>query len=506
MSNGLLNKQYNPDVLSCLSNLSNDEVFTPPEIANAMLDLLPAEIWQDSTATFLDPASKSGVFLREIAQRLDKGLTHEIPNKQERLNHIFKKQLFAISITELTGLISRRSVYCSKTANSKYSLCNDFSDDRGNIRYERIEHCWSPGNNRCVYCGANESGYERDDSLENHAYEFIHTDSPERIFNMKFDVIIGNPPYQLSDGGAGASAIPLYHKFVEQAKKMNPRYLSMIIPSRWFAGGKGLDQFRNEMLNDDRIEFLIDFVDAKECFPGVSLGGGVCYFLWNRDYRGDCVVTNVLRGKKDSLIRPLNSHDIFIRNNQSLKIVEKIKKKNKDNIVNIISSRNPFGFSSSDRGRSVKKIGDITLHSSKGKGYVSIDQVNKGEDLINEYKVMFSKVTSEHAGEPDKSGKFRVLSTAKVLPPMHVCTDSYLIAGPFSSNEIANNFLKYLSTKFARFLLLQAVTSINLSKDKFLFVPRLDFNKEWGDDDLYEIFGLSSDDIEHVELIMKEWR
>ena len=492
---------YNPDVLTCLANLSNDEVFTPPELVNDILDLLPKELFENKETTFLDPATKSGVFLREIAKRLMDGLEKEIPDKQERINHIFKNQIFGIAITELTSLLARRSLYCSKTANGKYSICEKFDNEQGNILFERVEHTWKGGN--CIYCGASEKNYARDGELETHAYQFIHTENPKELFDMKFDVIIGNPPYQLSDGGSKASAGPIYNKFVEQAKKLSPRYLTMIIPSRWFAGGKGLDSFRTEMLNDNRISVLIDYLNAKECFPGISLGGGVCYFLWESAYKGECKIVNVSNGKSESEVRKLNEFDIFVRQNKAIFILRKIIRGEFNYISDIVSSRNPFGLPSSARGKGKRFNNSIKLYSSQGVSHISENEVLKGHDSIYKYKIMVSKVTSEHAGEPDKNGQMKIISKMIVLSPGEVCTDSYLLIGGSDNKKEIENLHSYLTTKFARFFLLQAVTSINLSKDKFIFVPMQDFSKIWTDKKLYDKYELGEQEIEFIESTIK---
>ena len=258
------------DVLDCLANLSNDEVFTSPAVVNRMLDTLPEALWSNPNAKFLDPVTKSGVFLREIAKRLMKGLATVIPDPQERLDHILGQQLYGIAITQLTALMARRTLYCSKdTTELAHCLTDIFAQQGnpdGNIYFAPCEHTFVKG--KCSYCGATERefGAEQRTALEQHAYLFIHNKNPYK--EMQFDVIIGNPPYQMSDGGAQASAFPIYQFFIEQAITLNPRYLCMIVPSRWFAGGRGLDDFREKMLNDKRVKEIHDFPNASEVFPG----------------------------------------------------------------------------------------------------------------------------------------------------------------------------------------------------------------------------------------------
>ena len=299
----------NPDVLTCIANLSNDEVFTPPEFANRMLDTLAeawasdrngANIWADKTVKFLDPCTKSGVFLRGIASRLIEGLAGEMPNLKERVDHILTEQVFGIGITYLTSLLARRSVYCSKHAQGAHSITKSFASDAGNIWFERTEHIWVDG--RCTYCGASQKTLDRGEGLETHAYAFIHTDDitarVAELFggDMQFDVIIGNPPYQLDDGGYGNAAAPIYQLFVEKAFELDPRYAVFVTPSRWMAGGKGLDKYRGRMLSDKRIRIIIDYPKLYEGFPGVKIRGGISYFLWDRDHNGPCMVQTIWNG------------------------------------------------------------------------------------------------------------------------------------------------------------------------------------------------------------------
>jgi len=481
---------YNPDVLTCLANLSSDEVFTPPALANQILDMLPEDLWRNKDARFLDPGCKSGVFLREIAKRLDAGLTAVIPDRQERLNHILKNQLFGLAITEITALMSRRSVYCSRLANGKYSICDDFESEDGNIRYGTANHTWKDG--RCQYCGAGEQDYKRDSGLEAHAYEFIHTDNAQSIFQMKFDVIIGNPPYQLSDGGHGRSASPIYQLFVEQAKKLNPRYLTMIIPARWFGGGKGLGDFRATMLADDRLRKLVDFENVKDVFPGVDLAGGVCYFLWDRDSRGPCEVTNVTAGTQVVETRKLDEFPTFVRHSGSVPIIRKVlAKKSETRMSTQVTSRKPFGLATNVR---PQKTGDITLRWEKGEGPYPRSEIEVGKDLIDKWKVITSYVGYDHAGNPGKDGRRRVLSKIDILPPKSICTETYLVVGAYKTKKEAMNLIAYMKTRFFRFLMAQFMYSHHLTRSAYEFVPVLDMQEEWTDATLAKRYGLTKDE------------
>ncbi|MCZ2248555.1 MAG: Eco57I restriction-modification methylase domain-containing protein [Bacteroidia bacterium] len=521
---------YNPDVLTCLANLSNDEVFTPPGLVNNMLDLLPKELWSNPDAKFLDPVSKSGVFLREIAKRLTAGLEKKIPNKQKRINHIFEKQLYGIAITELTALLSRRSVYCSKTANGKYAVCETFNNEQGNIRYERMSHTWESG--KCIHCGASQEVYDRGDEAESYAYNFIHTENPAKLFTnkkfkkgqemnsaknpshhikkikeneMKFDVIVGNPPYQLSDAGHGRSASPIYHKFVEQAKKLQPRYLTMIIPARWFAGGKGLDEFRNEMLNDKHIRKLVDFENSNDVFPGVDVAGGICYFLWDKENAGTCEVTNYINGEARKSERILNEFPIFIRHSQALPIIRKVLAKKENggkNLSSVVSSRKPFGLPTN---YVPKNTGIPCWYIQRiGLKYASEKDVQDENKLLDKWKLLVPK--SPIAGQTDfsKPVGFYYDGNTRIAKPGECCTESFIVAGAFKTQKEVLSYRTYIYTKTVRFLLLQTVISQDVSKQNFQFVP--DFGNYEGiytDEMLCKRWGITKQEWEFIDSRIK---
>ena len=509
----MLTTNHNPDVLSCLANLSNDEVFTPPTVVNQMLDTLPSELWSNPQVTFLDPVCKTGIFLREIAKRLMVGLKDKIPDVQERANHIFTKQLYGIAITELTSLLSRRSLYCSKKANSQYSICTEFNDEQGNIIYQRIKHTWKDG--KCIYCGASQNEYNRGDEFETYAYQLIHINNPEKIFNMRFDVIIGNPPYQLSDGGAQASAKPIYHLFIEQAQKLKPRFLTMIIPARWYTGGKGLDKFRDNMINDKRIRILHDYVDASECFSGVEIKGGVCYFLWDKDYSGECEIFkhkgNEIEISRRYLVE--KGVKIFIRENKLISIMRKVWANNKiekDSFETIISSTKPYGlrgdFFKNPSKYGMPKIRETTLGgdlrilgldgSKRVYRYISQNYPLPKRDLLYNYKIFIPRNVG--------NGEFGDFTpTTVVASPKDLCTETFVQAGPFQSINEANNADNYIRTKFFRALISIRKQDQGASKAVYHFVPLQDFSESWTDEKLYKKYGLTEDEIAFIESMIR---
>ncbi len=499
----MVNSNYNPDVLNCIANLSNDEVFTPPELANKVLDLLPQDLFKSPDTKFLDPFSKSGVFLREIVKRLDRGLESQMPDRQLRIDHILHNQVFGIAITELTSYLSRRSVYCSKHANGKYSVSR-FNTESGNILYANHSHTWENG--KCKFCGASQQVYDRGSEAEQYAYMFIHTDNPKQFFgNMNFDVIIGNPPYQLSDGGQAASAKPLYNLFVEQAMRLKPRYLTMIIPARWYAGGKGLDSFRTTMLQSNNLRKLVDYNNSADCFPGVNIAGGVCYFLWDRDNPGKCEIKNISSQNQNGIsdTRMLNEFPILVRDNTAIHIIRKMLGASKKTMDKTVQSYSYFAVRSYERGTERKqKNDDVILLSSQGKGYYPKSKIEDKNRILSKYKVIITYAMSG-GNKPTSQGDFQVVSSLQVLAPNEVCTETYLVLDVFENLQDAKNLCSYVSTKTFRFLLLQALTSIHITKDSFLFVPVQDYSHAWKDEMIYKKYELSDDEISFIESMIR---
>ncbi|ANE05583.1 restriction endonuclease (plasmid) [Corynebacterium crudilactis] len=512
---------HNPDVLTCIANLSNDEVFTPPEMANAMLDLLAAawadthegaDIWANPNVSFLDPFTKSGVFLREITRRLTDGLALAIPDLTERVDHILTRQVYGIGITQLTALLARRSVYCSKYANGPHSIAQSFTTEDGNIWFERTEHTWAGGTReihsnprtgaktvvytrrKCRYCSANEDDYGRGDELETHAYAFIHTDDIKtritELFgeNMHFDVIIGNPPYQLSDGGHGSSAAPIYQMFVEKALSLDPRFAVFVTPSRWFAGGKGLDEYRKKMLSDHRMRNIVDYPKLYEAFPGVKIRGGVSYFLWDRDYNGPCTMQTMWDGEPvgEPVARYLDAYDVLVRRNEAVPILEKVRSKQEATLDGRVSSRKPFGLPTNFKGKTspARIVDPVKLFANQRIDWIDRSELLANDAWVDDWKVLMTRVQGTSAAVETK-----FLSKPILAGPGTACTETYLVAGRFATEQEANRYAMYLRTRFVRFLVSLRKSTQDAPRHVYTFVPDVPLDRDWTDALLYERYG-----------------
>lgn len=497
---------HNPDILTCLANLSADEVFTPPKLAEAMLDLLPQELFRNSETTFLDPCCKSGVFLREIARRLNEGLRDQMPDEQKRVDHILTRQVFGLATSELTGALSRRSVYCSKKADGKFSVATQFRMFEGNIRLPRTKHRWDR-NGRCRDCGAVAMELERGEEREAYAYPFIHGVNPEELFEVKFDVIVGNPPYQLNDGGHGASASPIYQKFVESAIALSPRFLTMITPSRWFTGGKGLDDFRSRMLREHRLRRIVDFPKLYDGFPGVKIRGGVSYFLWEATYDGPCEVQTMWDGKPlgEPMQRFLDAYDVLVRRNEAVSVLDKVRAyrvygQPEPTLDQRVSSRKPFGLPTDYHGK-ISAIGlrnPVKLFGSQRVSWVERSDIDRNADWIDEWKVLMTRVQGTSAAV-----ETMFLSRPIIAGPGEACSETYVVAGRFRSKEGAELYAAYLRTRFVRFLVSLRKATQDAVRDVYAFVPDVPLDREWSDNDLYERYRLDADEIAFIESIVR---
>ncbi|MBW0151799.1 MAG: Eco57I restriction-modification methylase domain-containing protein [Phenylobacterium sp.] len=512
----------NPDVLTCIANLSNDEVFTPPEFAGRMLDTLAegwaaanggANLWADRSATFLDPCTKSGVFLREIATRLIAGLADEIPDLQTRVDHILTRQLFGIGITQLTALLARRSLYCSKMADGAHSVATSFSNESGNIWFERTEHDWDEG--RCRYCGAGRKDYDRGESYETHAYAILHTDNvPARVAElfgaeMQFDVIIGNPPYQLGQSGGeaiGGFAMPIYQKFVRAAKQLDPRFLLMVTPSRWFAGGRGLDDYRAEMLADRRMQKLVDYPDASEAFPGTQIKGGVSYFLWSSSWEGPCEVTTFQGGAPTgpAMSRKLDAYDILVRRNEAVPILEKVLaatgRSGSSNLAAMVSPIQPFSIRTNFRGvaRPDSLSDPIRLIGNGGDTFIERADIPRNDPWVDDWKVLLGRAYGAGEALPHQIYNYPI-----VAGPGTACSETYLVISRFKSEAEAVRFSAYLRTRFVRFLVSLRKNTQDIYNERFQFVPALPMDRTWTDDELYKRYGITSEEQSFINSMIR---
>ena len=313
---------------------------------------------------------------------------------------------------------------------------------------------------------------------------------------MTFDAIVGNPPYQIADGGNNASAMPVYQRFVELATTIEPHYASMIMPSRWYSGGRGLDDFRANIMNDTRMRVLYDYASSDYCFPGVDISGGICYFLWDKDYDGPCTVTNAESQIAHSVKRYLNEFPILVRSNAAISIIDKVARRKEQTLDIFVSSQKPFGLRTFAR---PDENGDLTLRWNGGKGPISSDKVTGGTELIDKWKVIVSRVLYEHGGKADKNGQSRILSILEMLGPKEVCSETYIVVNSYDTEAEAAGLYSYLKTKFARFLIMQATSSIMITRGCFMFVPVQNFAEEWTDEKLYKKYELTEDEIAFIE-------
>ncbi len=438
------------------------------------------QVFADPNTRILELNSKSGLYPLYMAYsvyraKLEDHIMWQDTMTQEEMRNLWDKvideNIFVVCKTPMAVSITKRTLvgYRDKPVNAKY-----FNDLIELIKVTPNQFC----------------------SIVSKGFTFWHSNDDN---NMKFNAIVGNPPYQVMDGGAKASAMPVYQHFVNIAKMIKPQYISMIMPAKWFNGGRGLDDFRNDMLSDQRISNLFDYVDGHECFPGVDIAGGVCYFLWDEKHNGRCRVTTQFNSRRVENIRILNSGDVFIRHVEELSILDKIGKEKK-HLSDIIHSQKPFGLRTYVR---PMESGDIQLRYTGGQGPYRRDLITQNESLIDKWKVITSYTTAEHAGETDKNGQKRIISTLEVLEPGVICTETYLLVATFDTKEEAENLLSYIKTRFVRSLIAMITTTQHLARANFRFVPLQDFNKPWTDSELYLKYGLTLDEIAFIESMIK---
>lgn len=534
------------DILILFEALNGHEVFTPPRVAREILNLLPTEIWSDPSIKILDPCCKSGVFLREAFYRLFTNLNgkgvyetkssevYDLSDKQQRINHILKNMLFGIATSELTGYVSRRTLYGVMRANSDKQLSSiDAFEKSSNFNQWTEEQKYDfIGRNKFneyfdhnLFCTTEYQGFEEQGNIfypnaevqkirieqdnyeiEDKYFPFIEESTKHkkildmRVGKMKFDVIIGNPPYQVSDGGNSRSAKPVYQTFVEQAMSLEPHHLVMITPSRWFVGGKGLDAFRERMLGDKRIRTIVDFKNASDVFPGVDVAGGISYFHWQKNTSGPVRFVTEENGQEHVSERDLSEFPVLIRSSHALHIVKKVNSvhEGKPFLNTRVSARKPFGMPTN---YTPKSQGIPCWFIQKhGLQFALPGDVKDTHSILQKWKVLLPKAPI--AGQTDftKPIRFYQNSNTRIAAPGEACTESWIVGGAFDTEAEATNFRAYLYTKIVRFLLLQGVISQDVTRTNFLFVPDLeDYTAPVTDQQLVTRFGLTDEEWQHID-------
>ncbi|OPZ48564.1 MAG: Eco57I restriction-modification methylase [Bacteroidetes bacterium ADurb.BinA104] len=446
-------------------------------------------VFKDPNTRILEINSKTGlyplfmaysVYVEKLREYRDSHMlaTDVPPETQNKIwDEVLRNHIFVICKTEMAKSITRRTL-------------RGFRQSRVNARY--FEDLINKITNQPVLFLSkvtNGINYWKNNTLKD---------------NMKFNAIVGNPPYQVMDGGGtGSSAVPVYNHFVSIAKRMAPYYVSMIMPSKWFSGGRGLDDFRDNMLSDSRTSLLVDYSDSRDCFPGVDIAGGVCYFLWDNQYSGPCKIVNISNNNSTSSVRKLNEFPVFIRHDAAVNIIHKVLALKEKTMEDEVYSSKPFGFRSYEEGRKNEMPGDVRMMGSQGYSYVKREEVKTNANLIDKWKVIMSKASAEHAGQTDKEGRKKVISRLLVLEPNTICTESYLVLSAFDDRIQAENMAAYARSQFFRFLMSTILLTQNIAKDKFAFIPVQDWTKVWTDSELYRKYGLTTDEIAFIESQVK---
>ena len=463
-----------------------DEEFKQPLAVPRFVD--QGKVTKDvfrTDAHILEINSKSGLYPLYVAYNIYRARVEAAKQKYGEVSHGFAMNLWDATIEENILVVCKTPMAKSIT---KRTLAG-FRNTRVNAQY---------------YPDLIQNISERPEAVVNTFRDGKHFWKINQDTNMKFDALVGNPPYQVNVGEKKDNyGMLIFNKFVDISIMMKPSFVSMIFPSRWFTGGRGLDDFRSRMLNDDRIRLIKDFVDSTECFPTTDISGGINYILWDKSYHGLCDFTGVHKGNVTRMQRKLNQFDTFVRRNKALPIIEKVLSKKEQTMSVTVSGQTPFGFITTFKGKTQPFDNSIALYGSNGSvTYVSTDEIERNKEWVNKYKVIFTKA-APGGGSSDKNGMYLLLSSSQILKPKEVCTQTFLVGDVFDNEDEANHCLHYLRCRFTRFLILQSMTSQDLSPERFQFVPLQDFTRPWTDADLYAKYGLTDEEIQFIESMIK---